>query len=294
MVQNRDSVVVQVPAVPNARDFRVLVGPTAVIANTDGTESVAGGTQFCAGIRQHQSRTHFVADNATLYPYYFWTNSGGDSPTNENPPNFYSTPATPWSWFDLDTPPMLNIEVTGVTSNMTVTVEALDRLCPFPGPIGQTHADINVSQGPWIQHPENPWIDATSISSFPIVTEAEVVAKYGSLIVNGQGWAGGPNVQASPPLQPPFAQPAAPNPPKVLARTSIAISPLANPPAPPAAFFDDFSNSNDTFASQPVPNWTYPRYPQGGELVLQMRMSRTVHCTRALRIGHRVCFRKSR
>jgi hypothetical protein len=270
MVQNRDSVIIQVPAVANARDFRVLVQPTSVTANANGTESVTGGTQFCAGLRQHQARTHFVADNVSLYPYYFYTNSGGSSPTNESPPNFFGDgPPTPWSWFDLDTPPIPAIEVTGVTANMTVTVEALDRLCPFPGAIGQQHDDIVLSQGPDVEHPDNPWINASAITTFPVVTKAEVIAKYGSLIINGQGWAGGPNVQAIPPTAPPFAQPAAPNPPIVLARASITISPLAAPPPPPAGFFDDFSNSNDTFQSLPQPNWTYPRYATGGELVMQ-------------------------
>ena len=269
MVQNRDSVIIHFPAVANARDFRVLVQPTGVTANSNGTESVTGGTQFCAGLRQHQARTHYVADNASLFPYYFYVNASYDSPTNENPPNFFGPPPTPWSWFDLDTPPNLAIEVTGVTSNMTVTVEALDRLCPFPGAIGRVHEDIALSQGPDVEHPGNPWIDATSITTFPIVTEAEVIAKYGSLIINGQGWAGGANVQATPPTNGPFAQPAAPNPPKVLARAAIAISPLANPPAAPAGFFDDFSNSADTFKSIAQPQWTYPRYPSGGELILQ-------------------------
>jgi hypothetical protein len=269
MVQNRDSVIIQVPAVANARDFRVLVQPTSVAANANGTESVGGGTQFCAGVRQHQARTHFVADNVSLFPYYFYTNSGTDSPTSELTPNFFGPPPTPWSWFDLDTPPNLAIEVTGVTANMTVTVEALDRLCPFPGAIGRQHEDIALSQGPDVQHPGNPWIDATSIATFPIVTKDEVVAKYGSLIINGQGWAGGPNVQANPPAKPPFAQPAPVNPPLVLARTAIAISPLAAPPAPLAGFFDDFSNPNDTFQTLPQPNWTYPRFSGAGELIMQ-------------------------
>src|ERR1700733_12551273 len=56
MVQNRDSVIVKFPAVANARDFRVLVQPTGVVANGDGTETVTGGTQFCAGLLQHQAR----------------------------------------------------------------------------------------------------------------------------------------------------------------------------------------------------------------------------------------------
>ena len=211
----------------NARDFRVLVQPTAVAANSNGTESVSGGTQFCAGVRQHQARTHFVADKVSLFPYYFYTNSGTDSPTSEATPNFFGPPPTPWTWFDLDTPPNLAIEVTGVTTGMTVTVEAIDRLCPFPGTIGRLHEDIALSQGPDVQHPDNPWINASSIATFSVVTKEEVIAKYGSLIINGQGWAGGPNVQANPPSKPPFAQPAAVNPPVVLARAANAISPLA-------------------------------------------------------------------
>ncbi len=270
MVQNRDSVIIKVPAVANARDFRVLVQPTSVAANSNGTESVSGGTQFCAGIRQHQARTHFVADNVSLYPYYFYTNVANDSPTNEAPPNFFGDgPPTPWSWFDLDTPPNLAIEVTGVTPNMTVTVEALDRLCPFPGAIGREHQDIALSHGVDVIHPDNPWINASAITTFPIVTKAEVIAKYGSLIINGQGWAGGPNVQANPPLAPPFAQPAPVNPPVVLARTAVTISPLAAPPAPLAGFFDDFSNPNDTFKTLPQPRWTYPRYQGAGQLIMQ-------------------------
>src|SRR5258707_1078008 len=129
---------------------------------------------------------------------------------------------------------------------MAVTVEAMDRMCPFPGAIGRFHEDITLSHGPDVTHPGNPWIDASAIKTFPVVTNAEVIAKYGSLIINGQGWAGGPNVQANPPVAPPFAQPAPLNPPKVLARAAITISPLAAPPTAPAAFFDDFSNPNDT------------------------------------------------
>ena len=268
MIQNRDSVIIQVPAVANARDFRVLVQPTAVAANSDGTESVQGGTQYCAGLRQHQARTRFVADPVSLFPYYFYTNSGTDDPNNEVP-NFFGPPPTPWTWFDLDTPPNLSIEVSGVTANETVTVEALDRLCPFPGPIGRQHVDITLSHSSDSDHVGNPWLDVSGVKTFPVVTKDEVIAKYGSLIINGQGWAGGPNVQATPPAKGPFAQPAAPNPPKVLARATVSIAPLATPPAAPSGFFDDFSNPSDTFQSLPQPKWTYPRYSNAGELVLQ-------------------------
>jgi fibronectin type 3 domain-containing protein len=273
MVQNRDSVMIQVPAVANARDFRVLVQPTSVSANTNGTESVGGGTQFCAGIRQHQARTRYVADNVTMFPYYFYVNAGKDTPTDEVP-QFFGPPPGAWSLHDLDTPPNLQIEITGVTSAMTVTVEAMDRLCPFPGTIGRTHADIALSHTVGDNNnPGNPWIDASSLVSFPIVTEAEVIAKYGSLIINGQGWAGGPNVQANPPLAPPFAQMAAVNPPMVLARAAVAIAPLANPPTPTATFFDDFSNANDTFTSLPVPKWTYPRDGAGVKILQNSKLT---------------------
>jgi hypothetical protein len=276
VVQNRDSVIVRVPAVPNARDFRVLVEPTAVTANSNGTESVAGGKQFCAGLRQHQARTRFVADPVSLFPYYYYINASTAGPYNQNPPSFFGDgPPTSWSWFDLDTPPHLEIEITGVTSSSNVTVEAIDRLCPFPGAIGRQHVNIALSQGVDVQHPDNPWINATSISTFPVVTRDEVIAKYGSLIINGQGWAGGPNVQANPPVNPAFAQPAAPNPPKVLARTAIAISPLASPPAAPSTFFDDFSNANDSFQKLPIPAWTYPRFMAG--ILVQQNSKWTVY-----------------
>jgi hypothetical protein len=258
VVQNRDSVIIKVPAVANARDFRVLVQPASVAANSNGTESVTGGTQFCGGVLQHASRTRFVADPVSLVPWRFYANTGLINP-NTLVANFFGNGApTPWKWFDLDPPPHREIEVTGVTSNMTVTVEAVDRLCPFPGMLGRQHADINLSHGD-LNHPDNPWLDGSGVITFPVVTKAEVISRYGSLIVNGQGWAGGPNVQANPPLAAPFAQPAPPNPPIVLARTSISIAPLASPPPAPSGFFDDFSNPNDTFVVQPAPNWKYKR-----------------------------------
>jgi hypothetical protein len=267
MIPNRDSVIVKFPAVANARDFRVLVQPTSVAANSNGTEQVTGGTQFCAGIPQHQSRTRYVADTVSKYPDYFFLNASEVNPNNFVP-EFVAPPPGTWTITNLDTPPNLAIEVTGVTAGMTVTVEALDRLCPFPGIIGRQHADIVLTHDSDTDHPGNPWIDASSITTFPVVTQAEVIAKYGSLIINGQGWAGGPNVQATPPAVPPFAQPAAANPPVVLARGAITIAPLAAAAAPTSTFFDDFSNSSDTFQDLPLPKWTYPRWT-GGQIIRQ-------------------------
>ena len=245
----------------------MLVAPTGVTPNSDGTETVTGGTQFCAGIQQHQARTRYVADKATMFPYYFYLN-GIVNPNNFVPQFGGGSPPGAWGIYDLDTPPVLAIEVTGVTAATTVVVEAMDRMCPFPGIIGRTAQNIVLTHNQDTDHPGNPWVDASAVTTFPVVTKAQVVAKYGSLIVNGQGWAGGPNVQANPPAQGPFAQQAPLNPPKVLARGSVTIAPLSAPPSPPKDFFDDFSNSSDAFQKIGLPNWTYPRW-LGGELVMQ-------------------------
>src|SRR6201996_6010814 len=187
MVKNRDSVIVKFPAVANARDFRVLVQPTAITANTDGTETVTGGTQFCAGMLQHQARERYVADPKTKFPYLFYLNTGEVNPLNFVP-QFFNPPPKPYGTYDLDPPPVTEIEITGVTAPVTVTVEAMDRLCPFPGIIGRRAQKIPLTHGPDVDHPGNPWIDASAVKSFSVFTKSQVVKKYGSLIVNGQGW----------------------------------------------------------------------------------------------------------
>jgi hypothetical protein len=151
---------------------------------------------------------------------------------------------------------------------MTVTVEAMDRLCPFPGIIGRTAHTIPLFHSADTDHPGNPWVDASAVKSFSVFTKAQVVAKYGSLIVNGQGWSMGPFVQAKLPSVPMFAQPAPVNPPVILARGAVTIAPAAATAAPTTDFFDDFSNANDTFQSLPLPKWTYPR-EDAGEVVRQ-------------------------
>lgn len=267
MIQNRDSVVVRFPAVANARDFRVLVQPTGVAANNDGTETVTGGTQFCAGLLQHQARERYVADPKTKFPYLFYLNTGEVNPLNFVP-QFFNPPPKPYGTYDLDPPPVTQIEITGVTAPVTVTVEAMDRLCPFPGIIGRRPHTIPLSHSADTDHPGNPWVDASKVVSFAVFTEAQVVTKYGSLIVNGQGWASGPYVQATPPSVPTFAQPAPVNPPRILARGVVTIAPAAAAPPPTKDFFDDFSNASDTFRALPLPKWTYPR-EDAGEVVTQ-------------------------
>lgn len=102
LAPNLDSVVVALPAVPGARDFRVFLTPIGTKVTTDldnGTEQVDGTIVFCAGLRQHNA------------------------------------PAAPPE-------AVQQVEVTGITGPTHVVVEALDRLCPFTGVLGAVHADV--------------------------------------------------------------------------------------------------------------------------------------------------------
>lgn len=124
--------------------------------------------------------------------------------------------------------PVANIiQVDGIKAPTDFVVEAIDRLCPFPGLIAKDHHDIDVT---WQE------VEPAAQGVFSYVTEDEVRAKYGSLVVNGQG----PGVRAG--------VAAAPNPPRVLARTVVHVVPAPNAPKPTATFFDDFSDETD----QPV------------------------------------------
>lgn len=183
---NLDSVVLTLPALPAAKDFRAFALPagSSVKLAADGTEQVDGTVIYCAGLRQH---------NAAVQP----------------------------------AEPVRQLEITGVTGPVHLIVEALDRPCPFPGLIGNAHADIKV---------ENTEIDLPSRVGFSIYTEAEVRAKYGSLIVNGQGPAAT------------LGQQAPRDNPKVLARAQLDVAPQPASARPAMTFFDDFS-AND----QPVP-----------------------------------------
>ena len=101
----RDSVVVLVPEVAGARDYRVFrvpVGAT-VTADASGQEQVSGTTLYCAGFRQH------------------------------------NLPAG--AGLEL----LRQIEVTDLFGPTRLVIEAVDRPCPFPGVLGAEHADFNVT-----------------------------------------------------------------------------------------------------------------------------------------------------
>jgi hypothetical protein len=113
------------------------------------------------------------------------------------------------------------VEVAGLTGPTRFVIEAIDTPCPFPGVRGATHADVAV---------DNTEVEAAARGPFSVFTEAEIVARYGSTIVNGHGAA----TKA--------AQPAPPILPKVLARTTVKIEPVPNPA--PTTFLEDFSGSD--------------------------------------------------
>lgn len=102
---NRDSVVVHVPAVAGAQDYRVIVvqDDTMVHSSADGLEQVQNAVIFCAGRAQH------AAPAATT-------------------PNEV----------------MQVVEVTGLTTSTRIVVEAIDRECPFPGWLGTQDIDLPV------------------------------------------------------------------------------------------------------------------------------------------------------
>jgi hypothetical protein len=105
LVPNRDSVVVRVPAVSGAQDYRVVIPSAGVTVSSspDGTEVVEGAVIFCAGRSQH--------------------NEPEGSPPNDV---------------------LRLIEVLGITEATTVVVEAIDRECPFTGWLGAEHIDLPV------------------------------------------------------------------------------------------------------------------------------------------------------
>jgi len=126
---------------------------------------------------------------------------------------------------------MRQIEVTGLTGATRLVVEAIDTACPFVGTIGGSHADITTE--------DNVEIDQPAQGTFSVVTEDEVRKSYGSLVLNGHG-----NNAASP------GRAAADISPKVLARTTVKVSPLGTGSAPTKTFFDDFQNEDQpTFVS---------------------------------------------
>lgn len=181
---DRDSIIIHVPAVPGASDYRVFaLSPGLTLAAQQSGETVQNTDIFCAGPQQFNA----------------------------------PAPAQPVV--------MQQIEILHVTAATRVVVEALDTPCPFTGVRGAAAYQTTVTSS------EVPAADRVA---FAIYTEADIRKTYGATIFNGHK----PGTR--------LAAPAAPNAPKVLARTTITVTPRGTD-TPPLAYFDDFS-AND----QPV------------------------------------------
>lgn len=112
------------------------------------------------------------------------------------------------------------VEVTNVIKRGKYVIEAIDRTCPFVGIHGNEHHELERT---------GHGIPESDDGIFTVFTEQEIVAKYGSMYINGQGVGAQRGMQA--PL----------NPPKVLARTTVYLEPIsATNVTPTTTFFDDF------------------------------------------------------
>ena len=119
------------------------------------------------------------------------------------------------------------IEVTDLHGPTEYVVEALDDLCPFPGLFSNTDDVIKIG---------SPDSQPELRMPVPLLSEASIRARYGNMIVNGQGPAASPG------------QPAAPNTPKVLKRWTVKVAPLDAAEAAQrrtATFFADFAAPDD-------------------------------------------------
>jgi len=121
---------------------------------------------------------------------------------------------------------MTQIEVADVTEPTEFIVEAIDQLCPFTGLPGVVDTTIKIT---------SPDANPNLMTPVPIVSEATTRAKYGSLIVNGQGPAKVPGMPAEPVM------------PTVLKRWKVKVNPLDAAAAAKrrtSSFFADFSEND--------------------------------------------------
>ena len=232
----RDSVRINLPTVAGAADYRVFAVRDGVTTATSGsTEDVLGATINCAGLVQHNECDDSESVKAYGTNEAVFVANCADDPRAINVPKSVLT----------------QLEVNGLSGPTQLVVEAIDRLCPFPGAIGgASFDDPIVSFAPVTTTFQGKLITFPVFQpTFPIQTPAQVIARYGSLIINGQGPAPAPN-----PLQGPFfnvAQIAPKAAPSVLNRAVITVTPTGTAQLP-AGFvatdiFDDFTNSADTF-----------------------------------------------
>lgn len=249
-VPNRSSVVLYLPGVEGARDYRVFAvedGVKVVLKDT-GAEHIDGATLNCAGLRQRNQ-----CDDGAILPIKY-NEERLDLPVCQDPPSD-RRPSVPARL-------MQTLEVDGIKPDTTLVVEAVDRMCPFPGLWGSFHHDEPLGASD-IGSPMadvvvdgKPYTILRRAETYSLYTEAEIRARYGSMILNGQA----PNLPTLDPSSPNYpespyvrqAQPADPEDPKVLARAVIKVSPIGTDKPidgfEASDYFDDFEDDSD----QPV------------------------------------------
>lgn len=231
VIRKRDSVVLDLSRAnfaPGVKEYRAIVlSPGAsVSATSSGAEVVTGAKIYCAGLEQHSSRmayTIYTQSREIVNPYYI-ESSKGPRAAIQIKPNIEK-----------------KIEITGVTAGSTIYVEAVDTLCPFPGVYARQAATLLPSMISDIEagtaSGETPIAKNSSGRYFyPLVTESDVMARYGSVIYNGHRHDPGTGA----------GQPATPIHPKVLARAVVNVAPDVTAPTP-VSFFDGFANPADGF-----------------------------------------------
>ena len=228
------SVVVQVPEVPGAGDYRVFALGTDVVLRGAGAggEQVDGATLYCAGLVQHNQCDQAEAQDG-YGPNFRIAGCAEDARAVAVPKSVART-----------------VQVDGLTAKTTLVIEAIDALCPFPGAYGAHHADIACTADGMPVRPAIYEGKALSWrvcpSSAPVRTEAEIRKDYGSLIVNGQSPA--PALTGRSPWET-TGLPAPARAAKVLRRTLVEVEPLAPTALPEgftgADFYESFSDPSD-------------------------------------------------
>ncbi|HYV50110.1 MAG TPA: hypothetical protein VFA20_34880 [Myxococcaceae bacterium] len=119
---------------------------------------------------------------------------------------------------------MRQVEVTGLQGPTQIVIEAIDRPCPFTGVQGNEHGTVPVEIDELPLNEQHP---------FTVFTGDEIRAAYGSLIVNGH--APGTSLGVPSPRVAP----------KVLARTTVIVTPTGAQPPLTGTFFDGFDDDAD-------------------------------------------------
>jgi hypothetical protein len=131
------------------------------------------------------------------------------------------------------------IEFPGLTATTQLVVEAIDTVCPFAGTYGRVAGTYDMDQA--------EGDDVTG--NYFVYTEAEIAKSYGGLLLNGQGYGGQR-----------MGDPTVLSDPKVLARTTISVTPLGYGAPPVATFFDDFAATEDQPTQYPGDTFLYNGY----------------------------------